>query len=72
MLISSFLSSAALRKTFELVATKGPARHDLDALFAPLKPDVARALDAVRDLGNMPLEGEPTRVRDDLHNFITR
>lgn len=72
VLISSLVSDAALRKTFELVAKKGPAQEDLDVLFAPLEPDVAGALDAVRDLDNMPLEGEPQRVRDALHNLSTR
>lgn len=57
----------ALRKTFELVATKGPAQEDLDALFTALDPDSNSSLDGVRDIPNQPLEDEPQRVKDDLH-----
>lgn len=59
-------SPHVLRKTFELVATRGPAPEDLDALFAPLDADPPGALDGVRDAPNQPLEGEPRRVREDL------
>jgi hypothetical protein len=34
--------------------------------FADLDPDVPGALDAVRDLDNMPIEREPAQVRSDL------
>lgn len=66
VLVRSLTSDAAQRKTFELVAERGPAPDDLDALFAPLTADAHGALDAVRDADNMPLEQEPARVRDDL------
>lgn len=66
VLVRSLTSGAAERKTFELVAAKGPAQTDLDALFAPLEADPRGALDGVRDTANMPLEDEPQRVRDDL------
>ena len=69
VLVASLTSDAALRKSFELVATTGPAQDDLDALFAPLDADVPGALDAVRDLDNMPFSREPQRVRDDLEAF---
>ena len=66
VLIRSLVSDQALRKTFELIATAGPAPKDFDALFAPLDPDPVGALDGVRDMANMPLGDEPQRVRDDL------
>jgi uncharacterized protein YbjT (DUF2867 family) len=66
VLVASLTSDDALRKSFELVATKGPAQHDLDAEFAGLDADPPGALDAVHDLPNMPLSGEPDRVRDEL------
>ena len=66
VLVASLTSDGALRKSFELVATQGLAPHDLDAEFARLDADPAGALDAVRDLPNMPLHEEPQRVRDDL------
>jgi uncharacterized protein YbjT (DUF2867 family) len=66
VLIHSLVSDHALRKTFELVATTGPAQDDLDALFAPLDADPQGALDGVRDMANQPLENEPERVRKDL------
>jgi uncharacterized protein YbjT (DUF2867 family) len=67
VLVSSLTSDEALRKTFELVATKGPAQEDLDPLFAALDPDSNSSLDGVRDMPNQPLEAEPQRVKDDLH-----
>jgi uncharacterized protein YbjT (DUF2867 family) len=67
VLVRSLSSHAALRKTFELVATTGPAPEDFDVLFAPLDADAPGTLDGVRDMANMPLDGEPQRVRDDLN-----
>jgi uncharacterized protein YbjT (DUF2867 family) len=66
VLVRSLVSDHALRKTFELVATTGPAPDDFDALFAPLDADPQGALDGVRDMANQPREDEPKRVRDDL------
>lgn len=70
VLVRSLVSDQALRKTFELIATAGPAPKDLDALFAPLDPDPLGALDGVRDMANMPLGDEPQRVRDDLEAML--
>jgi uncharacterized protein YbjT (DUF2867 family) len=66
VLVRSLSSDQALRKTFELIATEGPAPKDFDALFAPLDADPQGSLDGVRDVANQPLENEPQRVRDDL------
>jgi uncharacterized protein YbjT (DUF2867 family) len=66
VLVLSLASDAAERKTFELVAERGPAPDDLDALFARLDADPPGALDAVHDAANMPLDEEPERVRDAL------
>ena len=66
VLVASLTSDAAQRKTLELVATKGPAKRDLEPLFSALEPDRAGALDGVKDLANMDLAEEPQRVRDDL------
>jgi uncharacterized protein YbjT (DUF2867 family) len=70
VLVGSLTSDHALRKTFELVATKGPAQEDLDVLFAALDPDLNSSLDGVRDMRNQPLEDEPQRVKDDLHALL--
>jgi len=67
VLVASLTSDGALRKSFELVATHGPAQQDLDAEFARLDADPPGALDAVHDLTNMPLQDEPQRVRRDLN-----
>src|SRR5271169_2053188 len=67
VLVHSLSSAQALRKTLELVATKGPAQKNLDDLFAPLDPDLEDGFDGVRDMPNQPLEDEPQRVKDDLH-----
>jgi uncharacterized protein YbjT (DUF2867 family) len=72
VLVRSLSSPGALRKTFELVATTGPAPEDVDALFASLDADPPGALDGVRDIANMPLESEPKLVRDDLNVLIKR
>ena len=75
VLVRSLGSDAAVRKTFELVAERGPAPEspeDFDALFAPLQADPVNALDAVRDRSNMPLEQEPERVRVDLQRLGAR
>ncbi|QDE83115.1 hypothetical protein [Myxococcus xanthus] len=61
----------ALGKTFELVATTGPAPKDVDALFASLDAESPGALDGVRDMANMPLEGEPKQVLDGLNALRT-
>lgn len=66
VLVASLTSASAARKTFELVAERGPASRDLDTLFAALDADPAEALDGVRDAPNMPLPQEPERVRNDL------
>lgn len=70
VLVRSLGSDRALRKTFELIATTGPAPDDFEALFAPLNADPQGALDGVHDMANMPLEDEPRRVRDDLDSVL--
>jgi hypothetical protein len=70
VLVRSLGSEQALGKTFELISAKGPAPRDFDALFAQLDADPPGALDAVRDMANMPLEDEPQRVRDDLNAVL--
>jgi uncharacterized protein YbjT (DUF2867 family) len=72
VLVRSLASASATRKTFELVAERGPATEDFDALFAALDADTAGELDAVRDAPNMPLPQEPERVREDLRQVIAR
>jgi len=71
VLVASLTSEAALRKTFELVATRGEAQDDLDAEFARLDADPSGALDAIHDTPNMPLQDEPQRVREDLKTVTT-
>jgi uncharacterized protein YbjT (DUF2867 family) len=72
ILVRSLSSGHALRKTFELIATAGPAQDDFDALFAALDADPPDALDGVRDMANQPLDREPQRVRDDLDAVLAR
>jgi len=69
VLVRSLTSDAANRKSFELVAERGPATADFDALFVGLEADAPGALDAVRDAANMPLPREPARVREDLQRL---
>ena len=72
VLVHSLTSDRALRKTFELVATKGSTPEDFDRLFAALDADPEGALDGVRDMANMPLGDEPPRVREDLNTVLAR
>ena len=66
VLVYSLSSDQALRRSFELVAEKGPEPDSFDRLFASLDADPQGALDGVRDVPNMPLKDEPQHVRDDL------
>ena len=72
VLVGSLTSDAALGKSFELVATQGPAQHDFEDLFARLDADPPGTPDAVHDIANMPLQEEPPRVRDDLDAVKSR
>ncbi|MFY9646813.1 MAG: SDR family oxidoreductase [Terriglobales bacterium] len=69
VLVHSLSSAHALRKTFELVAIKGPAQKNLDELFAALNADSENAFDGIRDTPNQPLADEPQRVKDDLQTL---
>src|SRR5271165_2439887 len=71
-LVRSLSSDAAVRKTFELVSTKGAEQEDFDALFDNLDPDPPGEVDGVHDTANMPVEEEPKRVRVDLDAVQTR
>ncbi|MHB9863661.1 SDR family oxidoreductase [Streptomyces sp. YIM S03343] len=66
VLVRALTAPEAVRRTFELVAERGPAPSDLIPLFGALEQDVLGALDGVRDEANMPPAREPQRVRDDL------
>src|SRR5271169_6381193 len=70
VLVHSLTSNQAPRKTFELVATKGPAQKNLDDLFGELDADPENGIDGVRDTPNQPLDDEPQRVKDDLRRTV--
>jgi uncharacterized protein YbjT (DUF2867 family) len=65
MLVHSLTSAAADRKTFELIAERGPEQN-LDSLLAEIDADAPGALDAAHDNANMPIGDEPATVRRDL------
>ena len=69
VLVRSLGSDAAVRKTFELIAERGPSTDDFDALFSPLVADPPGSLDGAYDVKNMPLTDEPQRVQDDLREL---
>ena len=68
VLVASLRAPSAVRKTFELVATTGPAPDDVAALFAAVDVDPPGAIDGVHDATNMPLDGEPPRVLNNLRS----
>ncbi len=69
VLVHCLSSDQALSKTFELVATKGPAQKNFDTLFAALDADPRNGLDGVRDMPNQPMKDEPQLIRDDLRTL---
>lgn len=71
VLVHSLTSASATRKTFELVAERGPATRDFEPLLASLDADSPGELDAVHDMPNMPMAQEPERVRRDLKAITT-
>jgi uncharacterized protein YbjT (DUF2867 family) len=71
-LVHSLTAAPALRKTFELIATNGPAQDDLDALFTTLDADPECAIDGVHDTPNMPLDDEPRRVLEDRQAMLAQ
>jgi uncharacterized protein YbjT (DUF2867 family) len=62
ILVRSLSTPSAAFKTVELVAEHGPATQDFDELFASMTADPPGAVDAVRDVDNMPLDEEPPQV----------
>lgn len=66
VLVASLSSSAANRKTFELVAERGTAQTDLEPLFSVLPADPAGGYDGAHDRNNLPLAKEPSTVVHDL------
>jgi uncharacterized protein YbjT (DUF2867 family) len=71
MLVHSLTSQAAERKTFELIAERGPEPSDLDLLLAAIDTDDPGAIDAAHDNANMPMSEEPAPVRRDLDEIRT-
>ena len=67
VLVSALTSDAAVGKTLELVAERGPAQSDLDPLFAALVPDTG--LDGALDADTQPLSEEPVAVLADLERI---
>jgi len=72
VLVASLASSAALSKTFELVAERGAAPQDLGELFGALEADQAGSLDGCLDPADMPPADEPQSVRSDLTRIASR
>lgn len=69
VLVEALTNPAAVRKTFELVAERGAEQDDLTPVFAGITADEAGSLDGYSDRENMPLSGEPARIREDLNKI---
>ena len=65
-LIRSLLTSTALGKTFELIATEGEVQSDWPELFDTLRSDLPGSVNGVLDPADLPVEAEPQEVRADL------
>ncbi|MCL6349976.1 SDR family oxidoreductase [Pectobacterium polaris] len=68
ILVASLTDSAAVNKTFELVAEKGRAQTNLTPLFASLTADRAEKNDGIFDIDNMAEALEPERVKEALRS----
>lgn len=65
-LIRTLLTSTALGKTFELIATEGDEGSDWAELFGALKTDESGSVNGVSDPADLPVEAEPPALRADL------
>ncbi|EBA1891930.1 SDR family oxidoreductase [Salmonella enterica] len=72
VLVAVLSDEAAVNKTFELVAERGNAQHDLTPLFAALRADTPGKPDAIDDIDNMPLADEPECVLKELNAMVSR
>ncbi|AXG81830.1 SDR family oxidoreductase [Streptomyces paludis] len=72
VLVAALTAPEAAGRTFELVSAPGTMPSALGPRFAALDQDPPGSLDGVRDEANMPLDGEPRRVRDDLEAVRAR
>lgn len=66
VLVDSLSSTAANGKTFELYDQTGSEQDDLESEFASLKPDSKSDTDGPLDNAGLPLNEEPTRVKEAL------
>lgn len=66
VLVASLTSTAANRKTFELVAEQGAAQAALEPLFSALPADPSNSPDGIKDRENLPLDKEPSTFGKDL------
>lgn len=72
VLVSALTNDAAINKTFELVAERGPEQADFTPLFAALQPDNPQKINAALDIDNMPLTDEPECIVKELNTFLNR
>lgn len=70
VLVSALTNDAAINKTFELVAERGPEQPDFTPLFAALQSDNSQKVDAIADMDNMPLVDEPECIVRELNTFL--
>lgn len=67
VLVRSLITDAAVGRTFELFADRGPAPRDWTRLFAALAADTPGSLDGARDRAGLPdLSREPATVQRDV------
>jgi uncharacterized protein YbjT (DUF2867 family) len=71
-LVRATRTEAAVGHTVEVFSNTGPEVTDWGAAFAATAADTPGQLDGARDRTSLPLEREPTRVRDDLNRFSSR
>ncbi|WP_327434494.1 SDR family oxidoreductase [Streptomyces sp. NBC_01236] len=70
-LVRSLLTSTALGKTFELIATEGEEQSDWAGPFDALKGDASGSVDGVLDPADLPVGSEPQTVRADLDAVLS-
>jgi uncharacterized protein YbjT (DUF2867 family) len=70
-LVQALRTPDATGRTLEVFSTDGPPVTDWAEAFGATDPDAPGAVDGLHDRPGLPLDHEPTRVRDDLRRHRT-
>jgi len=69
VLVQAIHTGEAVGRTVEVFSSSGPVIDDWSAVFGALDADSPPSIDGAHDQANLPLNGEPARVRSDLQKW---